>query len=89
LLVNVSNDGWFGDFGEPRLHLIYAKLRSVELGLPQVPVTNTGYSAVIQPSGDLIFESGYGERIAVVVPAPIPSRRPLSLVARWGTGSAP
>jgi apolipoprotein N-acyltransferase len=51
LLVNVSNDAWFGDRGEPRLHLIYARLRTVEVGLPQVRVTNTGYSAVILPSG--------------------------------------
>lgn len=85
LLVNVSNDGWFGDLGEPRLHLIYARLRSVELGLPQVRATNTGYSAVILPSGDLIFESGFDERVGAVVPTPISGSRKDSLVARWGS----
>jgi apolipoprotein N-acyltransferase len=84
LLVNVSNDSWFRDRGEPRLHLIYARMRSVEIGLPQVRVTNTGYSAVILPSGKLAHSTAYGARTADVVDVAL--RRPIArtLIARWG-----
>jgi apolipoprotein N-acyltransferase len=84
LLVNVSNDAWFGDRGEPRLHLIYARLRSVELGLPQVRVTNTGYSAVIHPSGEIPHVTAYGARAADLVTLSMHRPSGRTLVARWG-----
>lgn len=53
LLINVSNDSWFGPTGAPRWHLIMAAMRSVETGLPQVRATNSGYSALILPTGEI------------------------------------
>lgn len=51
LLVNLTNDTWFGDTTEPWQHLALAKLRSVEHRLYMVRATNTGVSAVIDPIG--------------------------------------
>lgn len=51
LLVNMTNDTWFGDTIEPWQHLALAKFRSVEHRLFMVRVTNTGVSAIIDPVG--------------------------------------
>jgi len=66
LLVNISNDGWFGDTGLPRFHLIFAKLASIETRLPQVRATNSGYSAVILPTGEIASQIEYGATQALL-----------------------
>jgi len=51
LLVNVSNDAWFGDTLGPRQHLQLARARAREAGRWLVRVTNTGLTAAIDPHG--------------------------------------
>jgi apolipoprotein N-acyltransferase len=51
LLVNITNDAWFGRSGAPAQHLAMAALRAVENGSYLVRAANTGISAVIAPSG--------------------------------------
>ncbi len=51
LLVNMSNDAWFGRTSAPLQHLQNAALRAVEQGRFLVRATNTGYTAVIDPNG--------------------------------------
>lgn len=53
LLLNITNDSWFGTFGEPQMHFAFAKFRSIETGLPQLRATNTGISALILPDGSV------------------------------------
>ena len=53
LLVNVSNDAWFGDSIAPHQHLQIARMRSVESGRDMLRATNTGISAVIDYRGRL------------------------------------
>ena len=51
LLVNLTNDAWFGRTSEPYEHLALAVYRSVELRLDMVRAVNTGVSAFIEASG--------------------------------------
>ncbi len=53
LLVNLSNDSWFGGTVGARVHLAIAAIRSVETRLPQVRSTNSGISAAIDPLGEI------------------------------------
>jgi apolipoprotein N-acyltransferase len=54
ILINVSNDAWFGDSIAPHQHLEIARMRSLEFGRPAVRSTNTGISAFIDFDGSLL-----------------------------------
>ncbi|MDH3533500.1 MAG: apolipoprotein N-acyltransferase, partial [Gammaproteobacteria bacterium] len=54
LLVNVSNDAWFGDSIAPHQHLEIARMRALEVGRFAIRSTNTGISAFIDANGKLL-----------------------------------
>lgn len=54
LLINVSNDAWFGDSIAPHQHLEIARARALEAGRYVVRATNNGISAFIGPRGELL-----------------------------------
>lgn len=58
LLVNITNDAWFGDTHAPWEHLALAKLRAVEHHRALVRSTNSGVSAVVDPVGRMLVTSG-------------------------------
>ena len=58
LLVNMTNDAWFGDTSEPWEHLALAQLRAVEHRRYLVRGTNSGVSAVVDPVGRVVAHSG-------------------------------
>ncbi len=57
LLVNVSEDAWFGDSFGPHQRLQMAQMRAVEMGRPMVRAGNTGVSAVIDHRGKISTRS--------------------------------
>jgi apolipoprotein N-acyltransferase len=54
LLVNVSNDAWFGDSLAPHQHLEIARMRAIEFSRYLLRATNTGISAILDPKGHII-----------------------------------
>ncbi|KOR30279.1 hypothetical protein TI04_06535, partial [Achromatium sp. WMS2] len=52
-LINLSNDGWFGDSLAPHQHLEIARMRALEVGRPLLRATNSGISAFIGANGQL------------------------------------
>lgn len=54
VLINVSNDAWFGDSIAPHQHLQIARMRSLEAGRVTVRATNTGISAFIDHNGRVL-----------------------------------
>lgn len=53
VLVNITNDAWYGTSSAPYQLLAMAAMRSVETKVPMVRVANTGFSAIIDASGKI------------------------------------
>ena len=81
-LVNVTNDGWFGNSTGPYQHLAQARLRTIEQGLPMVRAANTGVSAVIDPYGRIL--SSLPLSAEGIVDAGLPQSLPPTFFADYG-----
>jgi apolipoprotein N-acyltransferase len=80
-IVNLTNDGWFGDSTGPYQHLQMARLRAIEEGLPIVRSANTGISAVIDPVGREVGHLALGQE--AVLDSALPAALPPTVFARW------
>jgi apolipoprotein N-acyltransferase len=66
LLVNITVDTWFGDTIEPWEHLALAQLRAVEHRRYLVRATNSGVSAIVDPTGAVTVHGGLFTREALL-----------------------
>jgi apolipoprotein N-acyltransferase len=82
LLINVSNDAWFGNSIAPHQHLQIARMRSLEAGRSTVRATNTGISAFIDASGKVLQRGAQFEPVQMTMD--IEPRSGATLYARFG-----
>jgi len=66
LLVNLTNDAWFGDSTEPWIHFALAKMRAVEHRRFLVRATNSGVSGIVDAAGRVVAHGGTFREEAVV-----------------------
>lgn len=83
LLVNVTNDEWFGNSAALYQHAAMAPFRAVENGVPLVRCANTGLTTVIGPDGRVRARAPVFEKAVLVAPLPA-ARAGVTLWTRAG-----
>lgn len=82
--VNVTNDAWFFNTDAPYQHLAISVLRAVELRRPVLRAANTGISAIIAPSGEILARAELNTRAVLRAEVPLPLGAYNSFYVRWG-----
>jgi apolipoprotein N-acyltransferase len=65
LLINITNDAWFGNTSAPYQHLSMTVFRAVENRLYLLRAANTGITAIVDPLGRIVSQTGLFERRAL------------------------
>ncbi len=89
VLINVSNDAWFGDSFAPHQHEQKARMRAREFSRPMVRATNTGVSSFIDHNGEVqgrIAHNKQGVLDRTVVPQT--GQTPYAATGNWPIGIA-
>lgn len=82
-MLNITNDGWFGDSDGPYQHFAMARVRAVEEGIPLVRAAATGISGAVDPYGRIIGILPLNQQGVLDVRLPKPHPSP-TLYARFG-----
>lgn len=82
LIVNVTNDAWFGDTPGPYQHFRQAQIRAVENGMPLLRAANNGISAVVDAHGRILDALAINVRGAIDVHLPIAGQKVASASQR-------
>jgi len=84
ILINVSNDAWFGDSIAPHQHLEIARMRALEVGRYVVRSTNNGISAFIGPDGRILERGAQFEYVALTADVtPLSGLTPFARFGNW------
>lgn len=100
LILNITNDAWFGDTPGPYQHFRQAQLRAVEAGRPVVRAANNGISGVIDAYGRVV--DAFAINAVGAIDAAVPAQRLgaarvqpryiefgiLALLGLWSLGAA-
>ena len=56
-LITLSNDAWFGESWGPLQHFEMAQVRAIETGKPLIRATNTGLTAIVDHTGEIVAQA--------------------------------
>ncbi|WP_319497151.1 apolipoprotein N-acyltransferase [uncultured Cohaesibacter sp.] len=82
MIVNVTNDAWFGSTAGPWQHMHLARMRAIETGLPVIRAANTGISAVIDPMGRIVQKLDL--QTDGILQATVPGALPPTIYEKFG-----
>lgn len=82
LLINISNDGWFGRSAAPAQHLDMARVRAVEFRRWLLRDTNNGFTVAVDPYGRIVAR--LAPDIRGELEAPYAFRSDMTVYTRWG-----
>jgi len=82
LLINLSNDGWFGRSAAPAQHLAMARVRAAENRRWMLRDTNNGLTATVDPYGRIV--GSLPPDVRAELDAPYGFRTDLTVYTRWG-----
>lgn len=83
VLVNITNDAWFGKSSAPYQHFYMSVLRSIENRIPLVRCANTGISGIIDEKGNVLAKTDIFEEASISTIINIPVCRP-TLYNKYG-----
>jgi len=83
IMVNVTNDSWYGTWQQPYQHFYMTLARGVEFRRPVLRVTNTGISSVSLASGEILQRSPIHEMWADVYRVPYLKNPPPTFYQQW------
>ena len=84
VLVNITNDSWFGPWSEPYQHLWMTLARGIETRTPVIRLSNTGFSVAMESNGQRIAHSPLHQQWTQVVSVPYKPSSKLSVFSQWG-----
>lgn len=84
IMVNVTNDSWFGHTFESYQHLYMTLARAIEYRRPLVRSTNTGISAVVTADGKVILQSPQEKEWFATIDVPYQKQPEETFYAHWG-----
>lgn len=82
VLVNITNDGWFGNTAAPEQHLLMTAVRAIETRKVVLRGANSGFSAIITPTGAILYKTGLFEE--ALVTAEVDANSYLTPFVRFG-----
>jgi apolipoprotein N-acyltransferase len=84
VMVNLTNDSWYGDSHEPWIHLVLATFRSIETRRALIRSTNTGVSAFVDPLGRITSHTGQWTQETLVAEVPLIEDGSTTIYQRFG-----
>ncbi len=85
VIINVTNDAWFGKTSEPYLHLALATFRAIESRRWLVRSTNTGVSCFVDANGRVVSETSLDDAETLIEDVPMmpPARTMFAMLGHW------